>query len=130
MTCYLLYSRIAAVAFALYTIYPVVTKLNDHRLAHDWSHGALHLCSCLVAIYAGWIAHSDRPAKLFAIGIGSTYGVIGVVGWFIPGPLLDTPVALPLGPADNVFHLVVGVPALALVATDALRRPTAVVPGH
>jgi hypothetical protein len=120
---YLLYSRVAAVAFALYTIYPVVTKLHEHRLAHDWSHSALHLCSCLIAIYAGWISGSAWPAKLFAVGIGSIYCVLGVAGWYIPGLLLSTPLALPLGPADNIFHLVVGVPALTLVTFDAVRRP-------
>jgi hypothetical protein len=34
---------------------------------------------------------------------------------------LGTPFAIPLGVPDNVFHLLLGVPALAIVVLDARR---------
>lgn len=116
------YCRVAAMAFGLYTVYPVITKLAEHRLAHDWAHSALHLISALVAAYAGWLAASDLPARAFAWGIGAVYVILGVVGWFIDGLLLDTHLAIPLGPPDNIFHLLIGVPALIV----AIRSRTAV----
>src|SRR5215207_1522177 len=100
------YCRAAAVLFAAFTGYPLITKLIEHRLHHDWAHSALHLFSCLVAGYAGWRASSAVAARLFTWAIGLSYGVLGVVGWFIPGVLLGTPLAIPLDPVANTFHLV------------------------
>ncbi|MFC8796717.1 hypothetical protein ACFT2C_03205 [Promicromonospora sp. NPDC057138] len=110
-----LYCRVAAVLFAGFTVYPVITKLAEHRLAHDWAHSALHLLFCLLAVYAGWAARDARAARLFTGAVGAIYAVLGVIGWFIPGLLLGTPVAIPLDPVANVFHLVLAVPALILV---------------
>jgi hypothetical protein len=116
------YCRVATVVFLLFTVYPVVTKLAEHRLAHDWAHSALHLGSAAVAAYAGWLAGSATPATLFAWAVAIGYGILGVVGWFIDGLLLATPLAIPLGPVDNVFHLALGGAALAVVASGRIRR--------
>ncbi|GAA1816155.1 hypothetical protein GCM10009682_41350 [Luedemannella flava] len=113
------YCRAAAVAFGLYTAYPVVVKIAEDRLAHDWAHSALHLLSALFAAYAGWLAATELPAKLFTWGIGALYGVLGIVGWFIDGLFLTTHLAIPLGPPDNVFHLVIAVPAVVVSAASA-----------
>ncbi|MFD2796616.1 hypothetical protein ACFS27_23845 [Promicromonospora vindobonensis] len=110
------YCRIAAFLFAAFTVYPVITKLVEHRLAHDWAHGALHLLFCLLAAYAGWVARDARVARHFTAVVGVVYGVLGVIGWFVQGLLLGTPLAVPLDPVANVFHLVLSVPALILVA--------------
>ena len=59
---YLLYCRIGAVVFAINTIYPVTTKFLQERLADDWLHSVLHLCSALFGIYAGWYASNSTPA--------------------------------------------------------------------
>jgi hypothetical protein len=118
---YVLYSRVAAIMFAGFTGYPLVTKLLEHRLAHDWAHTALHLLSGLVAAYAGWLAGGVGPARLFGWAVAVSYGILGVVGWFIDGLFLDTPVAIPLDPVANVFHLVLAVPALAIVVAHATR---------
>jgi len=111
-----LYCRVAAFLFAGFTAYPVITKLAEHRLAHDWAHSALHLLFCLLAGYAGWAARDARAARFFTGAVAVLYGVLGVIGWFVPGLLLGTPVAIPLDPVANVFHLVLAVPALVLVA--------------
>jgi hypothetical protein len=105
------YCRIACLVFVLFTAYPVVTKLAEHRLAHDWAHSALHLISAVVAAYAATYAGSIALARLFTVGVAVVYGVLGVVGWFIDGLLLSTPFAIPLGPVDNVFHLGLAVAA-------------------
>ncbi len=115
---YRLYCRIAAVVFVVNTVYPVITKLLQERLAEDWLHSVLHLCSALLGAYAGWYAPNIAPAKLFVWGIGLLYFALGMYGWFTAGLLLGTPFAIPLGIADNVFHLVLSVPALAIVVLD------------
>ena len=118
---YRLYCRIAAVVFVVNTVYPVITKLLQERLAEDWLHSALHLCSALLGAYAGWYAPNIAPAKLFTWAIGLLYFALGVYGWFVPGLLLGTPFAIPLGIADNVFHLLLSLPALAIVVLDVRR---------
>lgn len=66
------YCQAAAVAFVLVTLYTVPTKHLQGRLAHDWAHSVLHLCSALLAAYAGWRASSPAPARAvtWAIGVG------------------------------------------------------------
>ena len=112
---YRLYCRIATIVFVLNTVYPLTTKLLQERLAEDWLHSVLHLCSALFGIYAGWYAPNVTPAKVFTWSIGLLYLALGVYGWFTPGFLLDTPLAIPLRVADNVFHLILSVPALAII---------------
>jgi len=118
------YCRVATVVFLLFTAFPLVTKIVQHRLAGDWAHSALHLGSAVIACYAGWFARSELPAALLTWAIAVIYGVLGVVGWFIDGLLLGTPVAIPLGPADNVFHLALAAGALvvAVLARGAPRK--------
>jgi hypothetical protein len=115
------YCRVASVVFLLFTVYPVVTKLLEHRLAHDWAHSALHLASALLAAYAGWVG---RPAiaRLYVLGIGLAYTALFGYGLSSDGLFLGTIFAIPLGPVDNVFHLVLAVPALAIVVADVRRR--------
>ena len=134
---YRLYCRIVTIVFILNTAYPLTTKLLQGRLAEDWLHTALHLCSALFGIYAGWYATSIAPAKVFTWGIGLLYLALGVYGWFTPGFLLHTPFAIPLGVADNVFHLSLSVPAMVIVAlaiarslhaTSSSRRPYVDIP--
>ncbi len=118
---YRLYCRIAAAAFVIFFVYPVMTKLLQGRLAEDWLHSVLHLCSALLGAYAGWYAPNVAPAKLFTWAIGLLYFALGVYGWFTPGLLLGTPFAIPLGVPDNVFHLLLSVPALAIVVLEERR---------
>jgi hypothetical protein len=69
---YLVYCRIAAFIFIINTVYPVTTKLLQERLAHDWLHSVLHLCSALAAISAAWYASNIRLATIFTWGIGES----------------------------------------------------------
>ena len=115
------FSRVAAFVFAAYTIYPLVTKLLQDRLAEDWAHTALHALSSLAAAYAGWLSVSDAPARLYTWAIAISYGALGIVGWFTPGLFLDTPFRIPLGPAENVFHVLVGGGAISSLVLDSRR---------
>lgn len=115
---YLLYCRIGAVVFVINTLYPVTTKLLQERLADDWLHSVLHLCSALFGIYAGWYASNIAWAKVYTWFIGLLYLVLGVYGWFTPGFFLDTPLAIPIGVADNVFHLLLSMPAVVIMTLD------------
>jgi hypothetical protein len=118
---YRLYCRIAAAAFVVFFVYPVTTKLLQGWLVEDWLHSVLHLCSALLGAYAGWYAPNAAPAKLFTWAIGLLYFALGVYGWSTPGLLLGTPFPIPLGVPDYVFHLLLGVPALAIVVLDVRR---------
>ena len=115
---YRLYCRIGTVGFFLTTVYPLTTKLLQERLADDWLHSVLHLCAALFGVYAGWYASNIVPARAFTWGVGLLYLVLGLYGWLTPGFLLHTPVAIPLGVADNVFHLLVSMPAVAIMILD------------
>jgi hypothetical protein len=119
---YRIYCRAATVVFVLFTAYPLVGKVMEDRLAHDWAHSALHLVSACAGAYAGWIATSTTPAKLYTWAVGVGYLILGIVGWFIDGLLLSTHLAIPLGPVENVFHLALSLSAL-LVVSLAARRP-------
>ena len=103
------------------------TKHLQGRLAHDWAHSVLHLGSALLAAYAGWRASSPAPARAVTWAIGVGYFALGCYGWFTPGLLLGTPLAIPLGVPENLFHLFLSVPALAIVLRD-LRSMRSQVP--
>jgi hypothetical protein len=118
------YCRIACVVFLAFTVYPVFTKLLEHRLAHDWAHSVLHFASALLAAYAGWLG-PQLAARLFTVGIAALYGVLGVAGWFVDGFFLGTPVAIPLGPIENVFHLLLAAGALAAILMDRAQAGSA-----
>lgn len=119
----------AAVAFALVTLYTVPTKLLQGRLGSDWAHSVLHVCSALLAAYAGWRARSPAVARAFTWAIGIGYLALAFYGWFVGGLLLGTPFAIPLGVPENVFHLLVSVPALVIVLLH-LRSAGSRVPEH
>jgi hypothetical protein len=46
------------------------------------------------------------------------YLMLGVYGWFTPGCLLHTALALAIGVADNMFHLLLSMPAVVIVVLD------------
>jgi hypothetical protein len=117
---YVAYCRIAAVIFIVNTVYPVTMKLLQHRLAHDWFHSFLHLLSALFGAYAGWRAKGPLPTRAFTWCIGALYFGLGMYGWFTPGLFLNSPLAIPLGTADNNFHLLVSLPALIIVVLESL----------
>jgi hypothetical protein len=121
------YCKAAAVAFVLAVLVAVPIKLLQGRLGHDWAHSALHLGSALPAAYAGWFARSAAPARAFTWAVGIGYFALGVYGWFTRGLLLGTPFAIPLGVADNLFHLLLSVPALVVVLLD-LRSARSQIP--
>lgn len=117
---YILYCRIATVIFIVNTLYPMMVKLSQQRLAHDWFHSFLHLLCALFGAYAGWRANSINPAKAFTRSIGMLYIGLGVHGWFTPGLFLNSPLAIPLRTADNIFHLLLSMPALIIVVLEFL----------
>jgi hypothetical protein len=121
------YCQAAAVVFVLVTLYTVPTKLLQGRLGQDWAHSVLHLGSAVLAAYAGWRARSPAPARALTWSIGAGYFVLGCYGWFTRGLLLGTPLAVPLGVAENLFHLLLSVPAVAIVVLD-LRSARSRVP--
>jgi uncharacterized membrane protein YfcA len=112
------YCKAAAVGFLLVTLYTVPSKYLQGRLGHDWAHSVLHLCTAVLAAYAGWLARGPVPARTFTWAVGIGYFALAGYGWFTEGLLLDTPFAIPLGVPENVFHLLVSVPALAIVLLE------------
>jgi hypothetical protein len=123
------YCRVATVVFVMNTLYPLIMKLSEQRLADDWLHSVLHLMSALVGAYASWHAKSVLPAKIFTWAVGGLYLLLGVFGWFTPGLFLGSPFAIPLGVADNVFHLFLGVPAVVISVRDLAMARRLGVPG-
>jgi uncharacterized membrane protein YfcA len=118
---YRLYSRMAAIAFMVITVYVPAVNAVRHHQGHDWFHHVLHLMSAVCAAYAGWVAVSIVPARLFTWGIGLFYFVLGTYGWFTPGLMMNTPLAIPLSAGDNIVHLLLAVPALVIVVRHLLK---------
>ena len=114
---YRVYCRATATAFVLVAVYTVPVKLVQGRLADDWLHSVLHIGSGLLGAFVGWHVREDGPAKAFTWAVGLVYGALGIYGWFTDGLFLRTPIAIPLGVAENVFHLELAVPAWAIVAS-------------
>ena len=110
------YARLAAVVFFAITAYTVAVKVGQDRLADDWLHSVLHICSGAAGVFAGWLARWGTPAKVYTATIGLAYLALGIYGWFVEGLLLGTRFAIPLRPADNVFHLLLSLPALIILA--------------
>jgi hypothetical protein len=121
------YCKAAAVAFVLVTVYTVPTKLLQGRLGHDWAHSVLHVGSAVLTAYAGWLARIPAPARTLTWALGIGYFTLGCYGWFTRGLLLGTPLAIPLGVPENLFHLLLSVPALAIVLLQ-LRSAKSQVP--
>ena len=115
---YYTYCRFATVAFLIATVYPVTINLARHQIAHDWFHSLLHALSAVGGAYAGWLARSVGPAKLFTWTIGVLYLGLGIYGGFTPGLLMSSPLAIPLSASDNIFHLALSAPALAIATAD------------
>lgn len=122
MTLARTFVKVVAALFVLNTIYPTVVKGIEGRLAGDWLHGVLHLVTAVIAAYVGWRASDQRAPGMFALGLGLAYPALGVHGLLRPGLFLGTPFAIPLHTADNVFHLLVGIPALIVGLVDRKAR--------
>jgi len=93
----------------------------------EWRRAAKAQCSALLAAYAGWRARSPAPARAFTWAVGIGYFALGCYGWFTQGLLLGTPLAIPLGVPEDFFHLLLSVPALAIVLLH-LRSASSHVP--
>jgi hypothetical protein len=102
---YRTYCRVTAAAFALVVVYTLLVKLLEGELGGDWMHTALHIGTGAAAVYAGWFAARAELAKAFTLALGAAYGALGIGGWFGDGLLLDSAFRIPLGPQDNLFHL-------------------------
>jgi hypothetical protein len=109
------FCRAAAFAFTLVAVYTLVLKGSSGAIERDWMHTALHIVTGAVAAYAGWISADIAAGRLFTIAILIAYGLLGVVGWFIDGLFLDSRIRIPLGAADNVFHVLLAAAAASVI---------------
>ena len=124
---YRTYARAAAGAFALVVLYTLVVKRPGGELARDWMHTVLHVVTGLVAAYVGSMAERAKPARLFTATLALGYGALGLFGWFTDGLLMGSPFRIPLGAADNIFHLILGCAAALTVAVAASSTLASVV---
>jgi hypothetical protein len=95
----------------------------------DWRENVLHVVTGLVLLAISFIGRELQIAWAAAL-VGALYVALGVVGLTI-----DQPFGLQLGPAENAFHIIVGLLALALggwalrtTGLEATRRRTAAPP--
>ncbi len=118
---YRAFCKFATAVFVLNVVYSIPTKLIQQRLAGDWLHSVLHLLSAVFAAYIVLYASRNVPARGYTWGIGFLYLGLLVYGLLTPGLFLNTPFAIPLGTADNAFHIFVSLPALVIIALDFRR---------
>jgi hypothetical protein len=117
---YYLYCRVAAIVFAIITIYVLTANTVRQHLAHDWFHSVLPVTSAVLGAYAALKVTDVIPAKVFTWSIGVLYLGLGTYGWFTPGLFMNSPLAIPLSAGDNIVHLLRSGPALAIVGRDLL----------
>ena len=119
---YRAYARVAAAAFFLVAVYTLAVKLPAGEFDEDWLHTVLHVASGAAAVYVGWIARGAAGAMALTLAVAVVYGALGLGGWFVDGLFLDTTFRIPLGPADNAFHLLLAGAAAATVVAVRIRR--------
>lgn len=120
---YVSFSRTVGIVFFLVALYTVAVKLPADGLAEDWAHTAFHVVTGGLAVILGWLSPSRLAPNAFTWAVVCFYGLLGVVGWFIEGIAMEYRFRIPLGIADNVFHLGVSVTGLGfLVQAGRARR--------
>ena len=92
---------------------------GTHGLGFTWAHNVVHVVLALAAFVFGFASLPGRVVKVAAILFGFVYSGLGVVGFLLTNPLGDGALALNLGIALNVVHLLIG--AWALLAGFAAR---------
>ncbi|MFZ5814803.1 MAG: DUF4383 domain-containing protein [Bacillota bacterium] len=97
------YVRLLSAALLLQGLAGGLLKWYEGR-QDDLVHNLLHLLSGLWGLAAAGRSGSAEGARRFAWGFGLFYIALAVIGWLSPAPLS----LLPLGPADHLFHLIVG----------------------
>lgn len=102
---YVIYCRFSAVVFLLVSLYTLAVKIPSGGLADDWLHTSLHVATAALALHLGWVRTRGAGPVLYTWSVVTVYGLLGVAGWFIDGIAMGTLVRVPLGAADNVFHL-------------------------
>jgi len=84
------------------------------------AHNLIHLVSGALALYFG-LKGTPAAARSFCIVFGVFYGLLGVVGFFLPDRMLTLiPNQLMLGPADHIIHVLLGV---VFLAAGLYKRP-------
>jgi hypothetical protein len=96
------YCQAGAVAFVVVTLYTVPTKLLQGRLGDDWAHSVLHVGSAVL----------NRLRRLVH-----------------PRAAARHPLAIPLGVPEDLFHLLLSIPALAFIMLQ-LRSARSQIPGR
>ena len=112
------YVRVLGALLLLQGGFGAVLKAVQGR-ADDLPHNGLHVVSGALGLALAAGARAGTRAHAFALRFGAFYFLLGAVGWVWTNPLG----VLPLGPADHVFHLVIGGVTLAVALA---RRPLAV----
>ncbi len=99
---------------------------GENGLGFTWTHNIVHVVLALAAFIFGFGSLPGNVVKTFAIVFGVVYAGLGVLGFFGDfghNPLGDGALALNLGIAFNVVHLLIG--AWALVAGFGAKYDTA-----
>ena len=118
---YRAFCRALAVAFAGVVFYSVATKLAAGELRDDWAHTALHVATGAAAALAGRRQADESWAQAVTFGVLVGYGTLAAVGHRVDGLLLGSELAIPLGTADDVFHLALAFAAAAVAASPRQR---------
>lgn len=125
-------SAFALTAVALLGILMAALFGGGHNSAHDqplafdgnqvlgltWTHNIVHVVLAAAAFVFGFANLPGKAVKTFAILFGFVYLGLGILGFIVANPL-GTGLALNLGAALNVTHILLG--GWALTAGFAAR---------
>ena len=90
-------------------------------LAVNGWHNVVHIATGALGLA---VVGSYANARMYALGLGAVYLVLGIIGLLLSNPELFLDF-LPLNDEDNVLHLLIGVAGLgAGFATPAVPAPS------
>lgn len=115
LTSHRRFARLACAVFLLVAAYTIAIKLPAGELHGDWLHTALHLATAMAALAVSRARVRPMWPRAFTWSLLTSYGALGVLGWFVDGLGMRTPLRVPLASGDNAFHLLLAAAALVTI---------------
>lgn len=113
----LLYVRLISILFIVQASFGIFLKLYKGE-TDDLVHNGLHGLIGIIGILSSFGESKFVNSRKFLLGFSLFYTSLGLIGWFWPNPFG----LIPLGVADNVFHILVGLLSFAVYLTLGERK--------
>ncbi|HWO76668.1 MAG TPA: DUF4383 domain-containing protein [Bacillus sp. (in: firmicutes)] len=113
----LVYVRLISILFIIQASFGIFQKLYEGR-TDDLVHNILHALIGIIGALSSFGENKFVKSRKFLLGLSLFYFCLGLIGWFWPNPFG----LIPLGVADNIFHVLVGLLSFAVYLTLGERK--------